>query len=117
MLDWMRTSVRRACRFRHALREAVVYRIASSTNRLVQVCSSISFALVAALSPTAWRKISCTCLPVACRVLARTKRVSGILQRVLDVLKFELRVGALLEDLRGFHGMIGNVVARLDHAP
>ena len=41
-------------------------------------------------------------LPVSCRVLAGTERVSGILQRVLDVLKFELRVGALLEDLRGF---------------
>ena len=36
------------------------YRVASSTNRLVQVSPSISFALVAALSPTAWRKISCT---------------------------------------------------------
>ena len=42
--------------------------------------------------------------------------MSGILQRLLDVLKLELRVGALLEDLRGFHGMIGNVVARLDQS-
>ena len=94
---------------------AAAYRMASATKRLVQVCSSISFALVAALSPTAWRKISCTfCQSRA--VSWRGRNVYPVFFSVSSMsLKFELCVGALLEDLRGLHGMIGNVAARLDH--
>ena len=40
--------------------------------------------------------------------------MSGILQRLLDILQIELRVRALLEHPPDFHGMIGDGVACLE---
>src|ERR1700760_4341279 len=56
-------------------------------------------------------------LPIFCRVLARPKRKAGSLQRLLEIDKLKLRIGAVLEHLRRLQGMICNLVTCLDQCP